>query len=1053
MRKNTSQIGKSFETAVNNFFIKHPGIQIEELENLVSPSFAIDGIGAATGLNGWKNGLIAYEIKYVKNFNALERSIHNIFSKLPVGTELDNRLRYILLVTNYVFTEEDKERSARLKNEILAKVQSLGGSVKNIHFMGGDELIKEAKKVIGSENEIERFVNLPKRKGWWSRNYNRIPLDNSLSVILTNDQRSWEDSADAFVLPASQNLDLQGIISDHIRRASTMDAWKRFEHLVQNSVPVNFGIETPFKVPAPPDLSIQSQNIIIATAYGKSKINTKAAVAAVVKLIENYNYQTIILPIIGGQSAGSEKALMDLLEALLEYRGSSNATFIIPLPEPSLHNKALDKIADKTVSENLTPALQPDAFSAANDGIKSKDSLNVTNQARVFSKLLISDTAKMPLAIGLFGKWGSGKSFFMRKIRKSAIELETAQKDNPDSPYVQGVVHIEFNAWHYVDADLWASLVNHIYTEIAKYTEQEETPAVKAENAANNAKKQAQKRHKDANAKIEEIKTRIKELNGEREKEQKEALKDSAVSDVKSVLSRLGYANETVTSIDDINKIHSELTEISSSVVTLLPSCLRSRWIGQSFFGKAILTIVLCCLFGGFTYYLPAILGYFDLKSIEAKTTTWLTSASAIALIIREKLKQVQNGIFATEKLKNFLSNNSISNEAINQLNIQIKAQEEALAQSEQDVIDAQADRIRAENGGPLIDFIMERKNDPNYLDSLGIVSLIRRDFEDLQGQLETWSSKPTNRPIKRIVLYIDDLDRCEPDRVVEVLQAVHLLLAFELFAVIVAVDPRWLERALYKRYAPDWFKLDDEAQKKCEFEPHNYLEKIFQIPYHTSDMSVEGYEQLISDLAEKHIQVASNDFNESNTPAKTENEAAKNEQEKSIDDVLPIEEERPIENLSPIYEDSQEPFNLREYEVAFLKSLYPLVQTPRLTKRLMNLYILLRVQITSEGIFELPKALDREKGEYRAIALMLGLVVSRPHALTQLKQFIEKHPLEDIHAIISHISEDKNGKDQAFEVNSNFLIELEDKHGEFPSIFVFQNWLPKIQKFSFDWK
>ncbi|WP_156950777.1 hypothetical protein [Terasakiella pusilla] len=85
MRKNTSHIGKSFETAVNNFFIKHPGIQIEELENLISPSFAIDGIGAATGLNGWKNGLIAYEIIYVKNFNALERSIHNIFSKLPVG--------------------------------------------------------------------------------------------------------------------------------------------------------------------------------------------------------------------------------------------------------------------------------------------------------------------------------------------------------------------------------------------------------------------------------------------------------------------------------------------------------------------------------------------------------------------------------------------------------------------------------------------------------------------------------------------------------------------------------------------------------------------------------------------------------------------------------------------------------------------------------------------------------------------------------------------------------------------------------------------------------
>ena len=46
-------------------------------------------------------------------------------------------------------------------------------------------------------------------------------------------------------------------------------------------------------------------------------------------------------------------------------------------------------------------------------------------------------------------------------------------------------------------------------------------------------------------------------------------------------------------------------------------------------------------------------------------------------------------------------------------------------------------------------------------------------------------------------MLYIDDLERCEPDQVVQVLQAVHLLLAMELFVVVVGVDPRWLLRSL----------------------------------------------------------------------------------------------------------------------------------------------------------------------------------------------------------------------------------------------------------------
>ena len=56
-------------------------------------------------------------------------------------------------------------------------------------------------------------------------------------------------------------------------------------------------------------------------------------------------------------------------------------------------------------------------------------------------------------------------------------------------------------------------------------------------------------------------------------------------------------------------------------------------------------------------------------------------------------------------------------------------------------------------------------------------------------------------KPIDRIVLYIDDLDRCSPRQVVDVLQAVHLLLALDLFVVVVGVDPRWLLHALRSEY------------------------------------------------------------------------------------------------------------------------------------------------------------------------------------------------------------------------------------------------------------
>ena len=54
--------------------------------------------------------------------------------------------------------------------------------------------------------------------------------------------------------------------------------------------------------------------------------------------------------------------------------------------------------------------------------------------------------------------------------------------------------------------------------------------------------------------------------------------------------------------------------------------------------------------------------------------------------------------------------------------------------------------------------------------------------------------SEEFEKPLERIILYIDDLDRCPEERVVEVLEAVNLLMAFPLFIVIVGVDPRWVK-------------------------------------------------------------------------------------------------------------------------------------------------------------------------------------------------------------------------------------------------------------------
>ncbi|HTF91088.1 MAG TPA: TIR domain-containing protein, partial [Planctomycetota bacterium] len=95
---------------------------------------------------------------------------------------------------------------------------------------------------------------------------------------------------------------------------------------------------------------------------------------------------------------------------------------------------------------------------------QDQDRLDVGRPALRFAKLLASKETKPPLALGLFGNWGSGKTFFMGLMRKQ-IEVLTASKDED---YVRRVVQIEFNAWHYHDTTLWACLAMRIFEGLAQ---------------------------------------------------------------------------------------------------------------------------------------------------------------------------------------------------------------------------------------------------------------------------------------------------------------------------------------------------------------------------------------------------------------------------------------------------------------------------------------------------------------------------------------------------------------------------------------------------------
>jgi predicted KAP-like P-loop ATPase len=95
---------------------------------------------------------------------------------------------------------------------------------------------------------------------------------------------------------------------------------------------------------------------------------------------------------------------------------------------------------------------------------------------------------------------------------------------------------------------------------------------------------------------------------------------------------------------------------------------------------------------------------------------------------------------------------------------------------------------------------------------------------------------------IKKLVVLIDDLDRCTPDRIIENLEAIKLFLNVEKTAFVIGADPRIVKNAIEIKYNT---KIENSNDRIIE----DYLEKLIQIPYHLpklSDSEVETYLTLL---------------------------------------------------------------------------------------------------------------------------------------------------------------------------------------------------------------
>ncbi|MBB6609688.1 NTPase [Pontibacter sp. Tf4] len=113
---------------------------------------------------------------------------------------------------------------------------------------------------------------------------------------------------------------------------------------------------------------------------------------------------------------------------------------------------------------------------------------------------------------------------------------------------------------------------------------------------------------------------------------------------------------------------------------------------------------------------------------------------------------------------------------------------------------------------------------------------------------------------IKRLVVLIDDLDRCSPERLIENLEAIKLFLNVPKTAFVIGADPRIVKHAIEFRYksrmtSDDPANADTRTEQISNQFVKDYLEKLIQVPYHLprlSDPEVETYLSLL--FCEKYL-------------------------------------------------------------------------------------------------------------------------------------------------------------------------------------------------------
>jgi KAP family P-loop domain len=642
--------------------------------------------------------------------------------------------------------------------------------------------------------------------------------------------------------------------------------------------------------------------------------------------------------------------------------GSPSPTLSESFPEPERNRKA-----DRPNKIDIP------GYATDRPAVSDSDPLEIAEDVQAFARLICLEQASPPLSICILGEWGSGKSTFMERLQMKVDELvpptnnlntQYANRPSEDSlRFVKRIVQIRFNAWHYSDANLWASLTSVFFDQLRQggYDRQNENEyqslitkvadrlksaaagVESAEATVANARQEVESREKALTAAQKELATNSFAIAGRQASSKLEEIYKADKNKLRELGKRLGR-EDISTDIDSFRSAAIEASTVPGKLALIFRVLAGGGWPTRLGTG-AIVMITVLGIGWGYIDPRPAatLVGWFGGTFLALAS---ISQAIRVAMPILDGAWTYAKAV-QTERAR-LLDDVATKSEELRDAVSCLTAAKENLEDAREPLI-AYGAGARADSPNTMLRyFLFEDSAVKDYEKHVGIVSRARRSFEQLNLIVTRARADKEHKVPDRIVLYIDDLDRCTHQQVYDVLQAIHLLLAFELFVVVVGVDVRWIKGALSGHF-------NDHSGAANEAAPAtDYLEKIFQIPFWLRPLS--------TDSARKG----------QSTHAAYVRELIHGPGDAAVQE--PPQSEQTREALNSVRLEDDEVNFLCSRQIGALAG-----KSPRAVKRLINVYRILRAHRAGETLEEF---LGRGNGpaQYRLLALVLAVEVGQPN-------------------------------------------------------------------------